>query len=182
MIEYGSVSAPSYAIDDFVAKLNAKSADGWDVVSIASAGADLVGILKREASSIAPDAYVAPAESVETSYIAAAAAEPVVIPVVEEPIPDVVSYIPEAAPVVEMAPEPVVVAPSVAEPVGWASAPAEPVVVAPQPAPQPAPVVTTPAGWYPDPSTRFEMRYWDGAAWTEHVSRQGQQYTDPPVA
>jgi hypothetical protein len=26
------------------------------------------------------------------------------------------------------------------------------------------------------------LRYWDGTAWTEHVSRGGQQYTDPPVA
>jgi len=26
------------------------------------------------------------------------------------------------------------------------------------------------------------LRYWDGAQWTEHVSRAGQQYTDPPVA
>ena len=39
-----------------------------------------------------------------------------------------------------------------------------------------------PAGWYADPSGRFELRYWDGSAWTEHVSRAGQQYTDPPVA
>ncbi|MFP5489452.1 MAG: DUF2510 domain-containing protein, partial [Acidimicrobiia bacterium] len=39
-----------------------------------------------------------------------------------------------------------------------------------------------PAGWYADPSGRFELRYWDGGQWTEHVSRAGQQYTDPPVA
>ena len=39
-----------------------------------------------------------------------------------------------------------------------------------------------PAAWYPDPSKRFELRYWDGSTWTEHVSRAGQQYTDPPVA
>jgi hypothetical protein len=39
-----------------------------------------------------------------------------------------------------------------------------------------------PAGWYADPSGRFELRYWDGTAWTEHVSRAGQQFTDPPVA
>jgi hypothetical protein len=40
----------------------------------------------------------------------------------------------------------------------------------------------TPAGWYSDPSGRYELRYWDGTAWTEHVARGGQQYTDPPVA
>ena len=38
------------------------------------------------------------------------------------------------------------------------------------------------AGWYADPANRYELRYWDGSAWTEHVSRAGQQYTDPPVA
>jgi hypothetical protein len=39
-----------------------------------------------------------------------------------------------------------------------------------------------PAAWYPDPSKRYELRYWNGTAWTEHVSRAGQQFTDPPVA
>ncbi len=39
-----------------------------------------------------------------------------------------------------------------------------------------------PAAWYPDPSNRFELRYWDGSEWTEHVARGGQQFTDPPIA
>jgi len=39
-----------------------------------------------------------------------------------------------------------------------------------------------PAAWYKDPSGRYEMRYWNGTAWTEHVARGGQQFTDPPVA
>jgi hypothetical protein len=51
----------------------------------------------------------------------------------------------------------------------------------PAPAPEPTPIVTTPPGWYPDPSGRYELRYWDGTQWTEHVARQGQQFTDPPV-
>ncbi len=41
---------------------------------------------------------------------------------------------------------------------------------------------SAPAGWYADPAGRYELRYWDGGQWTEHVSRAGQQYTDPPVA
>lgn len=41
---------------------------------------------------------------------------------------------------------------------------------------------SAPAGWYADPSGRFELRYWNGDKWTEHVSRAGQQSTDPPVA
>jgi hypothetical protein len=50
-----------------------------------------------------------------------------------------------------------------------------------QPAPSAA-VPSVPAGWYADPSGRFEQRYWDGGTWTEHVARGGAQYTDPPVA
>ena len=64
-----------------------------------------------------------------------------------------------------------------------APAPAvEPMAAAAAPAPAPAPADAVPAGWYPDPSSRFELRYWDGTRWTEHVSRGGQQSTDPPVA
>ena len=32
--------------------------------------------------------------------------------------------------------------------------------------------------WYPDPSGRHELRYWDGQRWTEHVSDHGRQSTD----
>ncbi|WJM14651.1 DUF4041 domain-containing protein [Microbacterium arborescens] len=32
-----------------------------------------------------------------------------------------------------------------------------------------------PASWYPDPSGKFESRYWDGAAWTDHVVIEGVQ-------
>jgi hypothetical protein len=36
-----------------------------------------------------------------------------------------------------------------------------------------------PAGWFPDPAGRFDHRYWDGTRWTELVSRDGTQLTDP---
>jgi Protein of unknown function (DUF2510) len=36
-----------------------------------------------------------------------------------------------------------------------------------------------PAGWHPDPTGRNELRYWDGATWTEYASTAGQQRTDP---
>ena len=42
------------------------------------------------------------------------------------------------------------------------------------------PPPTASAGWHPDPHRRFELRYWDGHRWTEHVSRAGQQSTDQP--
>lgn len=36
----------------------------------------------------------------------------------------------------------------------------------------------TPPKWYPDPSGRAELRYWDGSVWTDHVSNQGIQGVD----
>jgi uncharacterized protein YxjI len=39
--------------------------------------------------------------------------------------------------------------------------------------------MTTPPDWHPDPNGRADLRYWDGAAWTEHVSTGGVQSTDP---
>jgi len=98
------------------------------------------------------------------------AAAPAVAAAVVAAAPAVVEIVPE--PVVEIVPEPeVAIAP---EP--------EPVVIAPVSQPAYTPTPTVPSGWYADPSGRFELRYWDGNAWTEHVSRAGQQFIDPPVA
>lgn len=38
----------------------------------------------------------------------------------------------------------------------------------------------SPAGWFADPYNRHELRYFDGAAWTENVSDAGAQGADPP--
>jgi protease PrsW len=37
-------------------------------------------------------------------------------------------------------------------------------------APPPVPRAGPPPDWYPDPSGRFRVRYWDGYAWTPHVA------------
>ena len=37
----------------------------------------------------------------------------------------------------------------------------------------------SPAGWHPDPQCRHEIRYWDGAKWTDHVSDAGVTAKDP---
>ena len=39
--------------------------------------------------------------------------------------------------------------------------------------------MTTPANWYPDPTGRHQVRYWDGTAWTDHVANNGVSSTDP---
>ena len=37
------------------------------------------------------------------------------------------------------------------------------------------------ASWLPDPSGTHELRYWNGTAWTEHVSDQGTTGIDAPT-
>jgi hypothetical protein len=37
------------------------------------------------------------------------------------------------------------------------------------------------AGWYLDQTGRFELRYWDGSGWTEHVRTGAREQTDPLV-
>ena len=34
------------------------------------------------------------------------------------------------------------------------------------------------AAWHPDPTGRHQLRYWDGSAWTTHVSDNGVAATD----
>lgn len=181
MSEFASVSASSYDPAALAAKLTEKSAEGWTVVSIVPTGGDITAFLSRDGG--AADVAAAPA-----------AEAPVVDPSSEIPLVE--------APIVEAPP----LEPVAAEPAGWGVAPepavAEPAAMAPiadpapaynpapaytpapayQPAPAAAATPAVPAGWYADPAGRFELRYWDGGTWTEHVSRAGQQFTDAPVA
>ena len=79
----------------------------------------------------------------------------------------------------------------VSDPVGWAAttdSPSNPgPFISPTPAssststPAPSVVPSVPADWYKDPAGRYEFRYWDGAKWTENVSRAGEMYKDPPT-
>ena len=40
-------------------------------------------------------------------------------------------------------------------------------------------MTTTEQNWLPDPTGRYEYRWWDGTTWTDQVSNQGQPSTDP---
>lgn len=37
-----------------------------------------------------------------------------------------------------------------------------------------------PAGWLTDPSGKYDLRYWSGTEWTEHVMKDGVPGNDPP--
>lgn len=43
----------------------------------------------------------------------------------------------------------------------------------------PAVPMPTPPGWHADPASRHELRYWDGAVWTDHVQDAGVPLVDP---
>ena len=40
----------------------------------------------------------------------------------------------------------------------------------------------TAPGWHPDPAGRWQLRWWDGAAWTDQVATGGRVGTDPLLA
>lgn len=180
MQEFTTVSSSSYDPAALAAKLTEKSTEGWTVAGIVSNGTEVTAFLNRGVAGVVGGATAESPAQESPAEEAPAAATPYVaaVPSFEPSLPT--SY----------APAP--------EPAGWAAAP-EPAPTAPiieptpvttyTPAPTtqytPAPAAAAPAvpaGWYADPAGRFELRYWDGGTWTEHVSRAGQQYTDPPVA
>lgn len=41
---------------------------------------------------------------------------------------------------------------------------------------------TVPRNWYPDPTRRYESRWWDGENWTHHVAANGRTMKDPLVS
>jgi Protein of unknown function (DUF2510) len=43
------------------------------------------------------------------------------------------------------------------------------------------PSVNAVPAWYPDPSARYQLRYWDGFRWTPDVSVNGQHFIDHPL-
>jgi|SRR5215213_9250577 len=181
MYEFDAVSVSTYEAASLAAKLSEKSADGWEVVAIVPAGSDITAYMKRTAGG----ATAAGDTSGATAAAGAAAAQGA------EGGSEPAGW--STAPSDTQATSTwgsntggdaasswgTTTAAATDTSGGWGSgaAPAGGPTAPAQPA-----TPSVPAGWYHDPAGRFELRYWDGSAWTEHVSRAGQQYTDPPVA
>ena len=226
MQEFSSITASSYDAESLAPMLTAKSAEGWEIVSIVAAGTNIVAYLCREsagsgsASGESDDVSVAASSVAATAVAAAAVAEmpadastndsaavvdTPTLPGNDTPYVPADSSIPTESAATPSAADDAAAA--IAEPAGWAVAPDNDVAeLAAQVGADDAATDTAaagmadssdqavdaadgsaaessvPAGWYADPSGRYELRYWDGGAWTEHVSRAGQQFTDPPVA
>ena len=202
MQEFESISASSYDPSALAAKLTAKAADGWSVVAIVPTGGDVTAFLSRGggastseavkptevASDTEGDKETAAEEPAATEKKAEAVSEPSGWAIAPEPAAPAAVEPTVVQPAITIDPTPSYQPTSTYQPAATpsyepASAPT-PVVPAPAAAakPDPAPAPAVPAGWYADPAGRFELRYWDGGTWTEHVSRAGQQFTDPPVA
>jgi hypothetical protein len=183
MQEFSSVSASAYDAESLTTQLNEKSSDGWDVVAIVSAGTNIVAYLSRQADATAAAVDEMAAEATEATEDTPAeeAAAAVDEAAIEEPAGW--GAAPESS---EPAPQDPTPAAASMGAVATATAAEAEAPAEPEAAPEPQPVASSepavPAGWYADPSGRYELRYWDGSGWTEHVSRAGQQATDPPVA
>jgi len=173
MYEFDSVSVSTFEASTLAAKLTEKSSDGWDVVAVVPTGNDITAFLRRATAESSTSTGSLESDIGATTVAAVAASEPAGW-----------ATAPESAAATNSSGW------SEQGASAWGGASATPAAGtawgsgAQTPA-APAPASSTPAvpaGWYADPALRYELRYWDGSAWTEHVSRAGQQYTDPPVA
>ena len=176
MHEFDSVSVSTYEASSLAAKLTAKSGEGWDVVAIVPTGSDITAFLKREGSG-GTDAAAA-ATTAEPA--AAATAEPAGWGTAPEASSTSGSSWGADSGAASSYGTAAASAPADSGS-SWGSTAGTPAAAAAAATPA-ASTPSVPPGWYADPANRYELRYWDGSAWTEHVSRAGQQYTDPPVA
>ena len=184
MNEFVTVSSSSYDPAGLASQLTEKSADGWTVVAIVPTGGDVTAFLSRSSDGSSSNG-MGNAMGASAMSSSEPAAEPASSSEPAASEPDGWAVAPSAAPAEPVAPytpapssAPATVIQSSMSPIGDSYTPAP--SYQPQAAPSAAPAV--PAGWYADPAGRYELRYWDGGTWTEHVSRAGQQFTDPPVA
>ena len=123
MQEFSSVTASSYDADSLTPLLNEKAADGWNVISIVSAGTNIVAYLSREAGELDTLGQAAFAAQVEGAAGDDFAAESALFEAGDDVAPDVFSdgTSVDDAIVAEAAVADAAIA--VDEPAGWAAAP-----------------------------------------------------------
>ncbi len=197
MQEFSSINVSSYDAGALAGQLSEQSRAGWSVVAIVPTGSTVTAYLSRDTDGATDHADDAP-----VSHEPVVAATPSPTPIqTDDQAPDDEPADVEADPAAEApgwaagadtetpessdAGDHFTVADEPAAEAAPADMSAASVGTEAAPADMSAASVgagAAPAGWYADPSSRFELRYWDGSQWTEHVSRAGQQYTDPPVA
>lgn len=146
---------------ELAAELTRRSEQGWEVVHIVYDGAAWFHAFIRHEGrvSVAPFAGAVDAGASMASPASGA---------------DAVSRVGQATPSA--------VAPAAAQTAMQPAVQASTPVTSTTPSPTVAggSVPDVPANWYKDPSGRFELRYWNGTAWTEHVATGGRQSVDPP--
>jgi len=185
MQEFSSISVSTYESGSLADRLTEQSADGWSVVAVVPTGSTITAYLSRSsggspAAATPDEAEVPVAEAADVAEVADVADESTSA----DPVAEVPGWAAGTADEASSEAATVHVMPDAAGTSTPSDTPAD------TPADEPAAGASAggaqagaaPAGWYADPSSRFELRYWDGTQWTEHVSRAGQQYTDPPVA
>ncbi|RLE19922.1 MAG: hypothetical protein DRJ50_11580, partial [Actinobacteria bacterium] len=74
-MEFSSVTASSYDADALVPLLNEKAAEGWGVVSIISAGTNVVAYLQRPAAGESANDDVAAEQAIAEAMVVEAVAE-----------------------------------------------------------------------------------------------------------
>lgn len=152
MLEYAALTSADPS--ELARLMTERSAQGWEILQIVSTGSQVTAFVRRAAIST----------NINAGTINAAAS----------PTPVAANPTPTPAANVNPVSQPAATAAS-SNPVTYGSATTGTTSSSVGDA-------VAPAAWYPDPSGRYELRYWNGSAWTEHVSRNGQQFTDPPVA
>jgi hypothetical protein len=207
MQEYSSISVSSYEAGALADRLSEQSSDGWSVVAIVPTGSTVTAYLSRptDAAPLAADDATDPpdvADTADTTDIVAAAGAAAAADAIStddgtateadaptEPADAAAGWAAGGAAAAAGGTEAVADAADTIASTDTVDTTAAADVTASDTAAAAETSTTAaatdgaaPAGWYADPSSRFELRYWDGGQWTEHVSRAGQQYTDPPVA
>jgi hypothetical protein len=175
--EFTTVSASSYDSAALATKLTEKSAEGWDVVGIVNTSTEVTAFLSRAAGSTSSGSGTSGSSA--AAFDSASSSTPSSTSSSGSSEPSGWGTAPASSSSSPSSSSTTAVSPS-ADPSSGYQAQSTPATAQPAAAASSAPSV--PAGWYADPAGRFDLRYWDGGTWTEHVSRAGQQFTDPPVA